>query len=115
MDNRNLYIYTIGCQMNVYDAEQIEHTLEPLGYRRTQTLKTADLIVVNTCSIRAKAEQKAFSFLGRLDDLKQQNPRLVIAMGGCVAQQEKEFHHCGLGFIRCFFCAVFQIGAVRLL
>jgi tRNA-2-methylthio-N6-dimethylallyladenosine synthase len=90
MDNRNLYIYTIGCQMNVYDAEQIEHTLEPLGYRRTQTLNTADLIVVNTCSIRAKAEQKAFSFLGRLVDLKQKNHNLVIAVGGCMAQQEKE-------------------------
>jgi tRNA-2-methylthio-N6-dimethylallyladenosine synthase len=90
MNNRKLYIYTIGCQMNVYDSEQIECTLKPMGYHRTQRLERADLIIVNTCSIRAKAEQKAFSFIGRLVDLKQRNPRLVIAMGGCVAQQEKE-------------------------
>ena len=76
--------------MNVYDSEQIECILKPLGYRRTQRLERADLIIVNTCSIRAKAEQKAFSFIGRLVDLKQSNPHLMIAMGGCVAQQEKE-------------------------
>jgi tRNA-2-methylthio-N6-dimethylallyladenosine synthase len=90
MNNQNLYIYTIGCQMNLYDSEQIECLLNPLGYRRTHRLERADLIVVNTCSIRAKAEQKAFSFIGRLVDLKRQNPHLVVAMGGCVAQQEKE-------------------------
>jgi tRNA-2-methylthio-N6-dimethylallyladenosine synthase len=90
MNKKNLYIYTIGCQMNVYDSDQIESILKPLGYLRTRTFETADLIIVNTCSIRAKAEQKAFSFLGRLADLKRSNPNIVIAMGGCVAQQEKE-------------------------
>lgn len=88
MNHRNLYIYTIGCQMNVYDSNQIESILKPEGYGRTETLEVADLIIINTCSIRAKAEQKAFSFLGRLSDLKRSNPDLVVAMGGCVAQQE---------------------------
>lgn len=76
--------------MNVYDSDQIERVLKPLGYQRTQILESADLIIVNTCSIRAKAEQKAFSFLGRLPDLKRSNPNLLIAMGGCLAQQERE-------------------------
>ncbi len=88
MNNQTLYIYTIGCQMNVYDSDQIENILRPSGYRRTQQLEGADLIIVNTCSIRAKAEQKAFSFLGRLSEMKRDNPHLIIAMGGCVAQQE---------------------------
>lgn len=88
MNNQNIYIYTIGCQMNVYDSNQIESILKPLGYHRTEQLEAADLIIVNTCSIRAKAEQKAFSFLGRLAELKRSNPGLVVAIGGCVAQQE---------------------------
>ncbi len=90
MNDQTLYIYTIGCQMNVYDSDQIENILKPSGYRRTQQLESADLIIVNTCSIRAKAEQKAFSFLGRLSEMKRRTPRLIIAMGGCVAQQEGE-------------------------
>lgn len=85
---KHLYINTIGCQMNVYDSDRIETLLRPLGYRRTETVDRADLVVVNTCSIREKAEQKAFSFLGRLAELKRKRPELIIAVGGCVAQQE---------------------------
>lgn len=83
-----LYINTIGCQMNVYDSDRIAGLLHPLGYRRTDTLDQADLVVVNTCAIREKAEQKAFSFLGRLAELKRKRPEMIIAVGGCVAQQE---------------------------
>ena len=87
---RRLYINTIGCQMNVYDSDQIERVLAPGGYTRTAQLDEADLVVVNTCAIRAKAEQKAFSFVGRLAKLKKRRPGLIVAVGGCVAQQEGE-------------------------
>lgn len=88
MTTKRLFINTMGCQMNVYDSGQIESRLAPMGYSPTEVLEQADLIIVNTCSIRDKAEQKAFSFLGRLAPLKQRNPGLIIGMGGCVAQQE---------------------------
>jgi len=88
MTTKRLFINTMGCQMNVYDSGQIQSRLAPMGYSPTEVLEQADLIIVNTCSIRDKAEQKAFSFLGRLSTLKQRNPGLIIGMGGCVAQQE---------------------------
>ena len=74
--------------MNVYDSERIEQILSPLGYRPTESPDHADLIIANTCAIRAKAEQKVYSFLGRLAKLKHNNPELIIGVGGCVAQQE---------------------------
>jgi tRNA-2-methylthio-N6-dimethylallyladenosine synthase len=85
---KHLFINTMGCQMNVYDTGQIQNRLAPLGYTPTENLDLADMIIVNTCSIRDKAEQKAFSFLGRLAPLKKRNPTLIIGIGGCVAQQE---------------------------
>ena len=88
MTTKRVFINTMGCQMNVYDSGQIQSRLAPMGYSPTKELDQADLIIVNTCSIRDKAEQKAFSFLGRLAPLKQRNPGLIIGMGGCVAQQE---------------------------
>ncbi len=88
MSTKKLFINTMGCQMNVYDSGQIERRLAPFGFTTTDVPEEADLIIVNTCAIRAKAEQKAFSFLGRLAPLKQQNPELIIGVGGCVAQQE---------------------------
>ena len=90
MRNQRLYINTIGCQMNVYDSDRIARALEPGGYQQTHVLDEADLVIVNTCAIRAKAEQKAFSFIGRLARMKRQNPDLLIGVGGCVAQQEGE-------------------------
>ena len=90
MTNKYLYLNTIGCQMNVYDSEQIAMRLAALGYQQTSSLENADLVIVNTCTIRAKAEQKAFSFLGRLARLKKKKPGLITAIGGCVAQQEGE-------------------------
>ena len=90
MAGKYLYINTIGCQMNVYDSEQIAMRLTLLGYQQTSSLEKADLVIVNTCTIRAKAEQKAFSFLGRLARLKKKKPGLISGVGGCVAQQEGE-------------------------
>jgi tRNA-2-methylthio-N6-dimethylallyladenosine synthase len=88
MTTKHVYIYTIGCQMNVYDSQQMAAFLAPYGYTPTDDLHRADLIIANTCTIRAKAEQKAFSFLGRLADAKARRPELIVAIGGCVAQQE---------------------------
>jgi len=85
---KKIFVYTIGCQMNVYDSGQMIAGLAPFGYHQADAPTHADLILVNTCTIRAKAEQKAFSFLGRLSELKDKNPHLIIGVTGCVAQQE---------------------------
>jgi tRNA-2-methylthio-N6-dimethylallyladenosine synthase len=82
------HINTIGCQMNVYDSSLIAGQIAALGYTATPVPERADVVVVNTCAIREKAEQKVFSFLGRLAELKLNRPELIIAVGGCVAQQE---------------------------
>jgi tRNA-2-methylthio-N6-dimethylallyladenosine synthase len=88
MPPKYLYIYTIGCQMNVYDSEHMAMALAPLGYLPARSPGDADLVIVNTCSVRSKAEQKAFSILGRLGDDKHRRPGLIVAVAGCVAQQE---------------------------
>ena len=88
MNTKKAYLHTIGCQMNVYDSEQIAMQLATVGYERIATMDGADLIMVNTCAVRAKAEQKAFSFLGRLAKMKRYNTGLIIGVAGCVAQQE---------------------------
>jgi tRNA-2-methylthio-N6-dimethylallyladenosine synthase len=87
---KRLYIKTFGCQMNERDSEIIEQLLAQEGYVPTDSLDCADLALVNTCSIRDKAEQKVFSLLGQMRDAKQHNPRLRIGVAGCVAQQEGE-------------------------
>ena len=88
MKPKHVHIVTMGCQMNVYDSEQMLRILAPLNYRPTSQLDNADLILLNTCSIRKKAEHKVFSFLGRLVRMKQRRPHIIIGVGGCVAQQE---------------------------
>ncbi|HSG06437.1 MAG TPA: tRNA (N6-isopentenyl adenosine(37)-C2)-methylthiotransferase MiaB, partial [Nitrospiria bacterium] len=90
MTPKRLYIKTFGCQMNVHDSERIAGLLNNEGYRLTDTPEDADMIVVNTCSIREKAEQKAFSDLGRFAKLKRKRPEIIIASAGCVSQQEGE-------------------------
>jgi tRNA-2-methylthio-N6-dimethylallyladenosine synthase len=74
--------------MNVHESERMAAGLLRLGYRPTTRIDAADLIIANTCAIREKAEQKVFSFLGRLAGVKRKKPNLIIAVGGCVAQQE---------------------------
>jgi len=90
MKQKYAYVHTIGCQMNVYDSGRIQNGLQSLHYRTAASMETADLIILNTCTIRDKAEQKAYSFLGRTARLKRKNPDLIIGVGGCVAQQEGE-------------------------
>ncbi len=89
--------------MNVYDSERMAKVLEPFGYSLTDSIDNADLIIANTCSIREKARHKAVSFIGRQADLKKRKPGLILAIGGCVAQQEgknllKQSHHLDLVF-----------------
>jgi tRNA-2-methylthio-N6-dimethylallyladenosine synthase len=86
MKNKHLYIQTFGCQMNVHDSEQMAELLSEAGYKLTDNLKLADLIILNTCSIREKAAHKVYSQLGRIGNLKEQNPELIIGVGGCLAQ-----------------------------
>jgi tRNA-2-methylthio-N6-dimethylallyladenosine synthase len=88
--NKQFYLETFGCQMNVVDSEQIVAILQNLGYRQTDTPDRADLILLNTCSIRARAERKVYGHLGRFKPLKERNPSLILGVGGCVAQQEGE-------------------------
>ncbi len=83
-----LYLETFGCQMNVNDSEKIVGLLREIGYQPTQDSSHADLIILNTCSVRSKAEHKVYSQLGRFKDLKSRNGRLILGVGGCVAQQE---------------------------
>lgn len=82
------YLKTYGCQMNVHDSEKIAGIFSESGYGMTESVKDADVIVLNTCSVRQKAEQKVYSDIGRLKPLKQKNPALKIAVAGCIAQQK---------------------------
>src|SRR5688572_11813349 len=90
---KRLYIKTYGCQMNVYDSERMADVLRPLGYGVTDRPEGADLVVLNTCHIREKAEDKVFSELGRLKVMKREKLEagdgvMTIAVAGCVAQAQ---------------------------
>jgi tRNA-2-methylthio-N6-dimethylallyladenosine synthase len=86
-----LYIKTMGCQMNEYDSQKMADVLrESHGYQLTQSMEEADLLLVNTCSIREKAQEKVFSELGRWREYKESRPGVMIGVGGCVASQEGE-------------------------
>ncbi|HSH12751.1 MAG TPA: radical SAM protein, partial [Desulfurivibrionaceae bacterium] len=85
---RRAYIETFGCQMNERDSEIMGQLLRQANYDLTSVPEGADVVVINTCSIRGKAEQKAMSLLGRLKQAKKKHPGLIIAVTGCVAQQE---------------------------
>ncbi|MDP6947093.1 MAG: tRNA (N6-isopentenyl adenosine(37)-C2)-methylthiotransferase MiaB, partial [Myxococcota bacterium] len=75
---RAVYVQTFGCQMNVYDTDRIYQVLAPYNYRRTDDPKDANLILLNTCSVREKGEHKMLSELGRLAPLKEYNDDLVL-------------------------------------
>ena len=85
---KKVHIQTFGCQMNEYDTDKMLEVLRHENYSQTNCQDEADLIILNTCSIREKAENKVYSELGRLRELKLANPDLKIGVGGCVAQQE---------------------------
>lgn len=83
-------IITFGCQMNSHDSERIRDVLLAEGHREASGPADADIVLLNTCSVREKAEQKLRSEVGRLLRLKRERPHLVLGVAGCVAQQEKE-------------------------
>ncbi len=86
---KKLYIKTFGCQMNEYDSEKMADVLHAAqGLEKTSEPEDADVILFNTCSVREKAQEKVFHYLGRWKHLKQRNPDLLIGVGGCVASQE---------------------------
>ncbi len=86
---KKLFIKTFGCQMNEYDSAKMADVLRVSdGMIRTDRPEDADVILLNTCSIREKSQEKVFSDLGRLRELKQNKPELLIGVGGCVASQE---------------------------
>lgn len=87
---KRFYLETFGCQMNVVDSERIVDLLQKIGYRQVENSESADLILLNTCSVRDKAERKVYGHLGRFKPLKERNPALILGVGGCVAQQEGE-------------------------
>jgi tRNA-2-methylthio-N6-dimethylallyladenosine synthase len=88
---KKLYIQTYGCQMNEYDSARMADVLrESRGLERVSRPEEADVLLLNTCSIREKAQEKVFSQLGRWRPWKERNPGLVIGVGGCVATQEGE-------------------------
>jgi tRNA-2-methylthio-N6-dimethylallyladenosine synthase len=87
---RRFHIETWGCQMNVHDSEKMAGLLGRHGYAPAPSAEEADLVLLNTCSVREKAAAKVFDRLGRLRLLKRRNPDLVLGVCGCVAQQEGE-------------------------
>ena len=89
--DKRLFIKTYGCQMNVYDSERMADVLRPLGYGLVDGPEGADLVVLNTCHIREKAAEKVYSEIGRLKELRNEDPAsagMTIAVAGCVAQAE---------------------------
>jgi len=88
MKQQVVYIKTFGCQMNERDSEIMAQSLLEFGYIEGMDAENADLVILNTCSIRAKAEQKVLSLLGYLKKFKQTRPHMKICVAGCVAQQE---------------------------
>lgn len=99
------YIHTYGCQGNEADTEKIKGILEDIGYTPSPNEEQADFILLNTCAIRANAENKVFGELGRLKHFKGKNPNLILAVGGCMPQEEvvvekilKTYHQVDLVF-----------------
>jgi tRNA-2-methylthio-N6-dimethylallyladenosine synthase len=86
---QKLYIQTNGCQMNEYDSDKMRDVLQAShGMELTEFPEQADVLLLNTCSIREKAQEKVFSAVGRWKKIKDKRPDVIIGVGGCVASQE---------------------------
>ena len=86
--NKTFFISTFGCQMNEEDSEKLSGMLLNLGYTKAEEKDKAEIIIFNTCCVRENAELKFYGSLGALKNLKKQNPELIIAICGCMMQQE---------------------------
>ena len=90
---KKIYIKSYGCQMNVYDSNQIKNLFEPKGFQQTSNIENADLIILNTCHIREKAAEKVYSDIGRINKIKKNkklSKKFKLVVSGCVAQAEGE-------------------------
>src|SRR5947209_13704910 len=87
---RRFYVRTYGCQMNEHDSERIAGLLAAEGMEPADELESADVVVLNTCCIRENADNKLYGHLGRLKALKAERPDLQIAVGGCLAQKDRD-------------------------
>ncbi len=87
---KKVYIETYGCQMNVLDSEMIKSQLYKNGYKITNSIKDADIIMANTCSVREHAEERVYSRFGALKTLKKKKPHIMLGIIGCMAQKDKE-------------------------
>lgn len=85
---RKFYVTTMGCQMNEYDSDYLSQLLLQDRFEVSERPEDADLIMINTCTVRKKAEQKAYSLLGRMVSIKRRRPDIIIGLMGCIAQQE---------------------------
>ena len=85
---KTYYVKTYGCQMNEHDSENICGLLESIGFIKNNDMEQSDLVILNTCSIRENAHNKAFGMLGRLKHLKEERPNLIVGLCGCMAQEE---------------------------
>ena len=85
---KTYHVKTYGCQMNEHDTENIEGLLDSIGFTKEEDMEKADVVILNTCSIRENAHNKAFGMLGRLKHLKEEKPNLIIGVCGCMAQEE---------------------------
>lgn len=89
-ESKKFFITTFGCQMNVHDSERIAGQLLEDGYTEATSEAEADVIVLNTCCIRENADKKLYGTVGTLSQLKETNPNLQIAVGGCLAQKDRD-------------------------
>lgn len=87
-ESKKYYIVTYGCQMNLHESEKMAGILSKNGYAVAKTMEDADVVVFNTCCIRENAENHAFGNIGALKKLKREKPSLIIAVGGCMTQEE---------------------------
>ncbi|MDR1087370.1 MAG: tRNA (N6-isopentenyl adenosine(37)-C2)-methylthiotransferase MiaB [Endomicrobium sp.] len=83
----NYFIETIGCQMNICESDKLGQALSSYGILKVNVLQKADIVILNTCSVRSQAEQKAFSFLGRAEEFKKENLNIKIVVVGCMAER----------------------------
>lgn len=91
-NHKTFYLRTYGCQANFRDSETIVALLLAMGFRESESIESADLILLNTCAIRENAENKVFGEIGNLKHLKTENPELIIGVGGCMPQEESVVH-----------------------
>src|SRR4030043_2287801 len=85
--NKQVYLQTFGCQMNKLDTAIITSALEEAGFGFTDSVKEADVVLINTCSVREHAEQRVLSHLGNLKHIKKSKPDMVVGVIGCMAQR----------------------------